>query len=160
MIRDTDFGWNDLKKEFKKLDKKPFVKTGILTGNANKMYEGGTQLVDVAVINEFGGTTDTGSVIPARPFMRTSFDKNTRKYDGMIKRGIDDIVSGKTRVKPFLDKLGIVSESDTKNTLVNGPWVPNSPVTIAMKKSSRPLINTGTLLRSIVSKTKMNGREQ
>ena len=157
MIKDIDHGWNDLKKELNKIKKKPFVKTGILTGKAQKMYEDGVQLVDVAILNEFGGTNDSGYTIPSRPFMRTSFDKNYKKYDGIIKRGIDRIMIGKERVKPFLDKLGIVSESETKKTLIKGPWVPNSPMTIALKKSSRPLINTGTLVRSIVSKTNMNG---
>ncbi len=157
MIEDKDFGYKALKKELMKLKKKPYVKTGILTGKANKMYEDGQQVIDVAVINELGATTSNGVKIPARPFLRVPFDENLKKYKSIIDRQFKLIIEGKQSVKPFLDALGIVSETDVKKRFRSGPWVPNSPVTVSKKKSSRPLIDTGQLINSIVSKSVMNG---
>lgn len=160
MIKDKDFGYKALKKELKKLNKKPFVKTGVLTGVKNKLYEDGQQVVDVAILNELGGVASNGAKIPARPFLRVPFDKNRNKYVKIIHRNFNRILEGKTTIKPFLDKLGLVSETDVKKRLRSGPWTPNAPMTIKLKKSSRPLIDTGQLINSIVSKTVMNGVEK
>ncbi len=153
MITDKDYGWKELKKELQKLEKKPFTKVGILEGKGSKLYSDSSQkVIDVAVANEFGTAK-----IPARPFMRKSYDENITQYNRLFKRAYNNIIDGKSTVKTSLGKIGLFAENKTKKRLRSGPWTPNAPSTIAKKKSSRPLIDTGQLVNSIVSKTVMNG---
>jgi len=153
MITDKDYGWKELKKELQKLEKKPFTKVGILEGKGSKLYKKSSiKVIDVAVANEFGTAT-----IPARPFMRKTYDENQTQYNRLFKRAYNNIIDGKSTVKISLGKIGLFAENKTKKRLRSGPWTPNAPRTIAKKKSSRPLIDTGQLVNSIVSKTVMNG---
>lgn len=153
MITDKDYGWKDLKKELQKLENKPFTKVGILEGKGSKLYSNSSQkVIDVAVANEFGTAK-----IPSRPFMRKSYDENITQYNRLFKRAYNNIIDGKSTVKTSLGKIGLFAENKTKKRLRSGPWTPNAPSTIAKKKSSRPLIDTGQLVNSIVSKTVMNG---
>lgn len=157
MSKMRDMGWSKIRAELHKLAKNPYVKTGILEGPGSELYDEGAKVVEVAIKNEFGGRNDDNTFTPSRPFMRRSFDENKVKYRTVIARGLHGIAGGKQQVQPFLEKLGFLSETDTKKKLRSGPWVPNSPVTIAVKKSSQPLIDTGQLVNSITSKVYLNG---
>lgn len=153
MITDKDYGWQELKKELKKLQKKPYTKVGILHGEGSKLYDDSSETVlSVAIKNEFGTNK-----IPARPFLRKSFDENVRIYHWVMKKELNNVFIGKANVKNTLGKIGLYVENKTKKRLRSGPWTPNAPMTILLKKSSRPLIDTGQLVNSIVSKTIMNG---
>lgn len=156
-VKDIDYGYNKIKKELLKLKSKPFVKNGILEGPGSKLYEDGLKIVDVAKINEFGAVSSKGVVIPSRPFLRQSFDKNKNTYIRIINKGYDDIYSGGKTVKSVLDRVGLQMETDTKKEIQAGEFKPNSPSTIKNKKSSRPLVDTGQLINSIVSKTFIKG---
>lgn len=153
MITDKDYGWKELKKELQKLEKKPFTKVGILEGKGSKLYSDSSQkVIDVAVANEFGTAK-----IPSRPFIRKTYDENITQYNRLFKRAYNNIIDGKSTVKTSLGNIGLFAENKTRKRLRSGPWTPNAPSTIAKKKSSRPLIDTGQLVNSIVSKTVMNG---
>ena len=56
-------------------------------------------------------------------------------------------------ISQVTELVGMQMKSDISSTLTNGPWTPNSPVTIARKGSSRPLIDTGELRASITYRT-------
>jgi hypothetical protein len=119
------------------------VKVGFLAGSAN---------LDKAIWNEFGTKGGGwGGPIPERPFMRNAARDNASKYLKISASQVVAILTGKVSLRGFLDKLGIVAKGDIQaNIGSTGPQ--NSPVTIALKGSSKPLIDTGEMRQGVQHK--------
>ena len=49
----------------------------------------------------------------------------------------------------LLDVLGLMGKNIIQDSFIHNDWLPNSPITIQKKKSSKPLIDTGLLRKSI-----------
>lgn len=163
-VTDKDLGLKRIIQEVKKLDRKPHVKIGLLSDTANKDKEfsnitkkttKNTSVLDVGIHNEFGTER-----IPARPFIRTTYDDNQSKWFGMIKKSMGDLYLGRSTVKQSLEKVGLQATSDMKRKFRSGDssWKPNAPSTIKKKKSSKPLIDTAQLLNSIQHQVMMTGQ--
>ena len=99
------------------------VKVGIQSDTED--YSDGVSVVDVAVWNEYG--TDK---IPSRPFIRQCFKDNS-----------DEAL---TRLSELAQKTAL--GDDPKRDF---PWAPNAKSTEDRKDSSRPLIDSGHLIKSI-----------
>ena len=138
--------------------KKKYVKVGILNTAGNypskkgsKKNSKGPKVVDVAVWNEFG-TEETPSHpgIPSRPFFRISWNSNKAKYKKKIITFYKKLLKSKTKNEAvFLNRLGREAQGDIQKSLQDLKEPPNSPITIAIKKSDNPLIDTGHLKQSI-----------
>ena len=99
----------------------------------------------VAAINEFGARG-----IPERSFMRTTmFDQ--RRTLMITLRKIAKIQFHKKRAEIGIKKLGEYLRGKIQAKIVAIKNPPNSPRTIAYKKSSNPLIDTGQMRQSIHS---------
>ena len=96
-----------------------------------------------AAINEYGT-----SKIPQRPFMRTAVSRHGKSWGEKSAKAVQSVMKGMP-ISQVTELVGMQMKSDISSTLTNGPWTPNSPVTIAKKGSSRPLIDTGELRASI-----------
>lgn len=141
-------GWSDLtaegKRYFAQLEqlKNLEVKVGYQEGSG-EAYENGATLAEVAAYNEFGGSNK-----PARPFMRQSFEN----HQAELQKGCDqanlELNKGGTAEKA-LDELGVMAKGLVQKEIVDGGFAPNSPVTIALKGSSQPLIDTGHMRQSV-----------
>ena len=109
--------------------------------------EAGLSMAGIAAQNEFGTRT-----IPARPFMTTSFDENRQRISQIIDAEYTKIIDGESTVKRSLSALGLfmVDLIQTKIRAIHYP--PNSPRTIAAKKSSKPLIDFGQMIEAVKSK--------
>jgi len=107
----------------------------------------GLSMPEIAAANEFG--TDD---IPARPFMRTSYDDNKAQIDRVITKEYDKIVDGQSTVKRSLGLIGLfmVDLIQQKIRAITTP--PNAPSTIKKKKSSKPLIDFGQMISAVTSK--------
>lgn len=143
----VDKGWNRIKKELKAANGS-YTKIGILTGAGTE--ENGTLIVDVAKDNEYGTNK-----IPARPFMRTSFDESRIETNRIIDKLYSKIFKGENTTKQSLDILGLYMTGKIQKKITDIRTPVNSPVTIAIKKSSNPLIDTGTMRRSVTHKRVM-----
>ena len=134
-------GYAHAVKEILKLDGKS-VEAGIL---ATAGREDGTDLVDIAIFNEYGTKH-----IPSRPFVRLATDNNQKEWEKIIKAGHAAIVAG-TRDSDFmLNALGNRMVADIQKTIGNRQLlVPNSPKTIQRKGSDAPLIDSGRLRQSV-----------
>lgn len=132
------------------------VTSGIQAVDGVKTYdEGGDfRLVDIASIQEYG--SKDGS-IPPRPWMRTAYDKHHRKWIGMMDRAVSAKIKGRTG-EAELRLLGVVMVGDLQESLLDGPWVPNAPSTIAAKGSDQPLFDTGQLNQSQRSAIEIPGQ--
>lgn len=127
------------------------VKVGFPAGKA----DGGN--ISKAVWNEFGTKGGAsgggwGGPIPERPFMRNSVRKNQGKYRDALKTSAVKILRGDTALQIVMQKLGIVGQGDIQKEITALMSPPNSPVTIALKGSSKPLIDTGEMRGAVTYK--------
>lgn len=97
-----------------------------------------------------------GGPIPERPFLRNAMRDNRDAYKGAMKKaaaGIirkaalgEDVVEAK---RDALRKLGVVAKGNIEDEIVSLSNPPNSPLTIELKGSDNPLIDTGMMKSSV-----------
>ena len=107
----------------------------------SQKYEGGQTVAEVAKYNEYGRKG-----IPPRPFMTRAvqtFEENPNAIRDAIENGVvkDGSKAGKL--------LALMLANEIKEQISRGSFVPNSSSTIALKGSSRPLIDTGKMLGAV-----------
>lgn len=126
------------------------VKVGFPAGTSDGLT------MNKAVWNEFGTRGGRsgggwGGPIPERPFMRNTLRSQGRKYRAAMKAEAKMILRGTGSLAQTMAKLGIVASQDIKAAIGStGPA--NSPVTIALKGSSTPLIDTGAMRQAVTYK--------
>lgn len=156
---------DDVKLEFKKLinlikllkDGIPAVRVGIMGDTANR-NSGELNNAEIGFTNEFGKLTGYPK-IPARSFLRMPLRSVQFKEKLHSKKSLSGkefekaLKSGKG--EEFARKVGFVAEETIQEAFSTqgfGQWEPNAPLTIELKKSSSPLIDTGQLRRAITSR--------
>lgn len=136
-----DRGWNAEVSHVRRLAGRG-VKVGIQAGAGS---EGGVDLLDILIYNEFG----TGRT-PARPVMRSYFDT----YQAAIGREADNAALFILRtgaVDAGLGRMGQYLQSNLQaHWRASKTWaVPNSAYTISMKGSDVPLIDNAVLINAV-----------
>ncbi len=104
----------------------------------------GISIAQYAAQNEFG--TDK---IPQRSFIRSTFDENETDINRAISAQIGKVIDQKITTKSALDKVGQYITIEIKRKIRAIVFPPNSPMTIALKKSSKPLIDFGAMIDAI-----------
>lgn len=150
VVVDTDLGFNEIMREIEE-----FSKTQLLVGiqeqakthtqvKNGRTQKPGLSVAEYAAKNEFG--TDK---IPQRSFMRTAFDENLNQIEIVIQEQFGAVIDGFQSVENAYGNVGqeVVGLIKTKIRTITFP--PNSPTTIAMKGSSKPLIDFGQMLASV-----------
>lgn len=132
-------------------DKKARVKVGFPSGQAS------ADNVAKAIYNEFGTRGGAsgggwGGPIPERPFMRNAMRSNQAKYTAALRASAPKILDGSTDGDIVMRKLGILAQGDIQAEITSLSSPPNSPVTIARKGSSKPLIDTGEMRAAVTYK--------
>ncbi len=110
--------------------------------------------IEKAVFNEFGTRGGAsgggwGGPIPERPFMRNAMRDNRNKYRNALRQSARAILLSETSMKAVLGKLGALAQGDIQGEITSLRTPPNSPVTIALKGSSNPLIDTGAMRQAV-----------
>lgn len=134
-VEDKDMGFDAAMKGIQDFAKSK-VKIGLLSTTDQ-------EVIDRGVWNEFG----TGS-IPARPFMRSAFDENQMAISEIISSSLLKSMDGGDAM---LETIGMSIKEMIEKRIDSSPeWaVPNAPLTIALKGSAHPLIDTGEMRDSI-----------
>lgn len=101
----------------------------------------GTPVATIAQANEYG--TDT---IPERPFMRRAIKRTEEAIKELVAKNIDP-VSGQVDLA-LADMVGETARSGIVKEITDLRDPPNAPTTVAAKKSSNPLIDTGFMKNS------------
>tara|TARA_R110000868_G_scaffold220188_1_gene471292 strand:- start:1679 stop:2155 length:477 start_codon:yes stop_codon:yes gene_type:complete len=125
------------------------AETQLLVGipkEAMSTEEKGVYLADIADKNNFGSYSEH---IPARPFGSTTVPVFKDKIMDFFQKEMADALKGKRAVKQAFDRVGFVVAGFMKQNLSTGKWAPNAPLTIKLKGSSKPLIDTGEMRRAI-----------
>lgn len=131
--------WDKLLRELKDIGSKEVV-VGIQKGEVND----GVLVAQYATWNEFGTRT-----IPARPFMRTYFDASIARLEKFATNGVTQVLLGRATFLQFLNDAGVFMVDGVKKSISTGAWLPNAPMTVALKGSSKPLIDSGVMLNSV-----------
>ena len=120
-------------------------------------YPDGERVTDIAAQNEFGSESKH---IPARPFMKLSKNDAVTEIQAIMRKEVPRINRGQ------VDKLKVIKliaprvTDIFKNTITALKSPPNAPLTIALKGSDNPLIDSSLMRNTLTSeivKKKANG---
>lgn len=143
-----DKGWNNFLKRTLACDDK-FSKVGYPFGAQPDTSSGGkvatmAEIIDIASIHEFGTKN-----IPMRPHVRITLDEDKEALQKRIVKEINLILDGLSTPEQSLKRLGEWHASRIKRKIKTGDFTPLAPATIAKKKSSKPLIDSGQMIQSV-----------
>lgn len=96
-----------------------------------------------------GGQFGISGPIPPRPFITQAMFKGRREIQQKMRNGARDILHGTKTMEGVLMQVGILGQGLIQKHISAGVGPPNSPMTIKLKKSSKPLIDDGTMRDSI-----------
>lgn len=113
-------------------------------GIHNPHYKNGASILEVAVYNNFG--TDT---TPRRPFMEKATQAMKEPVGKLLGKRLTGAVSRGTDPETVLGEAGQLAAGIIKETITDLDSPPNAPATIAKKKSSNPLIDTGAMRQHV-----------
>lgn len=109
--------------------------------------------INKAVWQEFGTRGGGwGGPIPERPFMRNAMRANRGKYQQAMRTSAPKLLTGETTLSTVMSKLGVLAQGDIQQEITNLTSPPNSPVTIKLKGSSKPLIDSGQMRAAVTWK--------
>lgn len=88
-------------------------------------------------------------VIPERAFLRKGFDNHAEKIINKNENLLKNVLGGNLAVESYLNQIGMQLASKIKTDARDLSSPPNSSLTVAVKGSSNPLVDTGEMIRSI-----------
>jgi hypothetical protein len=113
-------------------------------------------IAQVAAWNEYGVMGPPVSqhgdgkwFIPPRPFIRGWADNKAENIKATKERIFKKVVDGKWDADDAIKRLGEFAQDGIKSYIRTGDFTPNADRTIDLKKSSRPLIDTGAMRNSV-----------
>lgn len=141
-----DRGANRIEKDLKKI--------GQIDLKIGLFGSGGGPEVNMAArgaLHQFG---ETGTVkalifgdIPRRPFMSQAFDKGLKSLKKFILIEEKKVIAGSQGVDQFIKRIGEYHKGQIFDIYITGDFEKNAEITIQLKGSSRPLIDTGDMRR-------------
>jgi HK97 gp10 family phage protein len=134
---DRDLGYDDFIKLIKDSASGKTVAVGVFSG----------EIASYAAVNEYG-TKDKR--IPARPFMRTTFDRLRDDLSKQLRNEVNALIAkGETKVDNALIRVGLQFTNDIKLAIRGWTEPPNAESTIEKKGVNNPLVDNGILNNSI-----------
>lgn len=129
------------------------VKIGFPSGKADGLT------ISKAIWNEFGTRGGRsgggwGGPIPERPFMRNAIRGGRGAIRKALATSARKLLRGDTTLTVVMNKLGEFGKQKIQDEISSMTSPPNSPVTIALKGSSHPLIDTGEMRSSVTYQVK------
>jgi hypothetical protein len=140
-IIDRDLGWAKTLREIEALARRGFVSIEVGFVDEKNAAK--------AAYNEFG-TRD----IPERPFMRTAFDQNLKKYHQMARRHMSNVAMGLQPMRTFEKAIGEEMRDDIVKSIQSWAVPPNATETVREKGRNDPLVDTGAMQRAVVVQVK------
>lgn len=135
-----------LKAIAEKLEGANGVRVGFLEGGR---YEDGTSIAAVAFWNEYGT-----SRAPPRPFFRTAIDNQSSEWASILGRAAKHYNYDSAQV---MAAMGTKMAEDIQQSIVGWQDPANAESTVKKKGFNKPLIDTGTMQRSVDFEVINNG---
>jgi len=123
---------------------KKTISDGNKPGSGRPAFSNMADVAEIAAYNEFGTKR-----IPARPFFRPAFDEAKEKLKELQVLAINNILSGKWSVAIGVGRIGEFMASQIRKKIREVKTPPLHPMTIARKKSTKPLIDTGQMIQNV-----------
>jgi hypothetical protein len=144
-VVDRDLGWDRIKRETEALSGKA-VKVGIQSD--------GGDVIDRAFFNEYGTAGGAsgggwGGPVPARPFISTAFEENRENLHQMKARLWNGVIDGRIGADQAARLLGEHHQNQVREKITAIDTPPNAPLTVELKGSSNPLIDTGQMRQTV-----------
>lgn len=105
-------------------------------------------IAEYAAANEYGTST-----IPERSFIRSTLDAHQDDIYNRIGSEYDNVLAGRKSAAAAINDVGDYLTQLVQQKVRSGPFTPNAQSTIEAKGSSKPLIDSGDMLRAITSET-------
>ena len=138
-VVDRDHGWAAMQRRLREA-RSAYAKVGVL--GDQEEGESGLSVGEIAAVQEFG--TEDGS-IPARPFVRPTFDRQREHLASLAAKLLGEVLDGHLTVDGALGVLGADLAASIRATITAGVPPPNAPSTaLAKAKKGR----TSRLFRS------------
>lgn len=122
------------------------VKVGVLESSGIHPGPEGLSNAQIATVHEYG---DPSRNIPQRSFIGSAIDEQREELSRFARAAVDSALDGSRTVREALSLLGEKGKAEIQAKITRGPFAPNAPLTIALKGSSKPLIDTGHLRQSV-----------
>lgn len=137
----------ELKKRAQEIARKK-IAVGFPKGRLNAPHyepegnEPGPSIIDVAIWNNFG------IGVPRRDFMTPATQKWEPFCEETVEALKEDIIAGNINIDDVLGILGQKGADLISDEIIALREPPNSPATIARKKSSNPLVDSGDMSKA------------
>lgn len=133
-------------KVVKLLNSSGFFSTGVHgTEGGQPEGEEGETVASVAAKAEFG----LGQ--PQRSWLRAWFDENKDEVMAQLNRQLQAAITNGETYEWAMERVALWVQADIQRRIRDGILPENSPITIALKGSSTPLIDSGLFRSSVVS---------
>jgi len=145
---EKDFGWENYLKGTNKLDG---CKTKVGFPDNGDMNNDHTNLIaNIAFINEYG-MVYADHQIPPRPFMRQTlqYPDSQNSTQELMKEVSNAVRKGTSYPRVAMSKIGDHYTGEIRKTIDRQNFTKLSNITIALKGSSKILVDTGTMYGSI-----------
>lgn len=109
-----------------------------------RVRDAGESIAQIAAANEFGTRK-----IPPRPFIRPMVLENREKINKYSEIQLMQMYMGKRTAREAIGRIGELGQNLTIEKLDSVYNPPNSPITVAIKGSSKPLVDTGQMRAAI-----------
>lgn len=122
----------------------------------NPNAQGAISNATLGYIHEYGSPARN---IPARPFLVPGVDRAKGRLLAVLHARLQKAVDtgNEGEVRNAYETVGIAGAGEVQGYMTSGTFAPLSARTIARKKSSRPLIDTGQLRQSITYVVREDG---
>jgi hypothetical protein len=118
--------------------------------------ENGMPIAEIAAKNEYGVKGPPVSqhgqgkwFIPLRPFIRGWTDNKAENIKATKEKIFKKVCDGKWTADDAIMRFGEFAQDGIKSFIRTGTFTSNADRTIQRKKSSQPLIDTGTMRNSV-----------
>lgn len=108
-------------------------------------YQDGTPVAYVATVHEYGYAAGG---IPPRPTMRPTASAKRTEWADTMRKGAKAALNGQISGRDALERLTLRAAGDVSAAIAALQAPPLSPRTVAAKGFSKPLVDTGQMLRS------------
>jgi len=149
-VQDKDLGFKKILEDIKKTGIQEIL-VGIQEGSKTKVeskkgrkQDSGVNIAQYAAENEFGTNK-----IPERSFMRSTFDQKINEIEDVIDEEIALVIDNVQSLPKALARIGVSIQALVKIKIREIRSPPNSAATIAIKKSSKPLIDFGQMIAAV-----------
>lgn len=144
---DRDRGLRSLVRELKK-GQNATLTVGVHQDAGNT--SAGVPLGSIGFWMDKGFIHSSGKKVRARPWVRATTDKFSKRYINILKQGYFSVLLGRMTVEGVLEDLGKQAKDDMKSFIINDEVKPKTSKRVMARKSvKKTLFETGALFDAV-----------